>query len=114
MGDQKAGAELPVWVAMVGVNPGIANQAVYGDTKGAYFWVAAAAQNQDHFRWLVKTELSRRGLSLAEVSDVMLAEDARTNRLNADIDWQSMITGAMTTRGLFIGSHFFIYEQGSE
>ncbi len=103
-----------VWIAMLGVNPSSANQAVYGDTKGAYFWVAGRANSEDDFRLLIGTEMSRRGLSLAEVSDVMRGVDAIRERQGAEIDWKQMIDRAKASPGLVLGDDFFIYPEGSE
>jgi hypothetical protein len=38
-----------IWIAMLGLNPGPANQAVFGDPKGVYFWVAGCATSERSF-----------------------------------------------------------------
>ena len=102
---------MSVWIAMVGVKPGIANKALYGDSKGAYFWVAGRAKNERSFRQLVGAELSRRGLRLDEVSDVMLGRDVVQERRGADIDWDHLIASARDSPGIVIDTQYFIYEQ---
>ena len=67
---------MPVWVAMLGINPGPANRAMFGDPKGVYVWVGARAEDEAQFREIIGAELSRKGLSLNEVTDVMLADVA--------------------------------------
>jgi hypothetical protein len=102
---------MPVWVAMLGVKPGAANKAVFGDTKGVYFWVAGRAQSEGDFRHLVESEISRRGLSLGEVADVMLADDALKERRGADMDWNQLISSAEAASGLAIDPDFYFYEK---
>lgn len=102
---------MSVWIAMVGVKPSIANKALYGASKGAYFWVAGRAKNEKSFRQSVGMELARRGLRLDEVSDVMLGEDAVKKRRGADIDWDRLIASARDSPGIVIDSQYFIYEQ---
>ena len=103
---------MPVWVAMLGVNPGAANKAVFGDTKGVFFWVAGRANSEHDFRRLIESEISRRGLSLDEVSNVMRAEQALTERRGADIDWGQLITEANASPNLAIDQDFSFYEEG--
>jgi hypothetical protein len=94
---------------MVGVNPGAANEAVFADTRGAYFWVAAKATSDGEFRQLIEADIAARGMSVDEVSDVMRGEDAMKKRQNAEIDWEVMIRAAEGAAGLYIDKHFYIY-----
>jgi hypothetical protein len=96
---------------MLGLNPGPANQAVFGDPKGVYFWVAGCATSERAFHRLIEAEMSRRGLSLDEVSDVMRAEDAYERRRGAEIDWTKLLAAAEPTPSLFIDPTLYFYEE---
>jgi hypothetical protein len=102
---------LPVWVAMLGIKPGIANQAIFGDIQGLYVWAAGCAQTESDFRQFVEKDVARRGLSLGEVLHVMPAESAMKNRRGADADWEALIVGAKQTQGIFLDSTYYFYEE---
>jgi hypothetical protein len=104
--------QLPVWVAMLGFKPSIANQAVFGDIKGVYVWAAGCAHTEGEFRRVVEDDSSRRGLSLDEVADVMPAEKAVRNRPGADVNWDALIAGAKQTPGIFLDSTYYFYDEG--
>src|SRR6266849_8044387 len=102
---------MPVWVAMVGVHPGSANRVVFGDTKGVFIWVASRAASADDFRRLLEAEMKRQGLSVDEVSDVTLAQDALKERHGAEIDWERLIAKAEASPRPVIAPNFYFYEQ---
>ena len=111
---QKEGSAQPVWVAMLGIDPGTANLATFGETKGLYVWVAARARNEAEFCDLIETEASSRGLSVNDIADVMLADVALKERPGADIDWKRLIASAIATHGLALDSTYFVYQQSEE
>jgi hypothetical protein len=100
-----------VWVAMVGVNPGSANQAVFGHTEGVYFWAAGRAKSKADFTRLKRTHLERRGMSLAEVSDVMPAEQALEEKRGSEIKFDELIARAKFSAGLAVAPNLYFYEK---
>src|SRR5258706_16194498 len=100
-----------VWVAMVGVNPGSANQAVFGHAEGVYFWAAGRAKGKAEFTRSIRSHLIRWGMSLAEVSEVMPAEQALEEKRGAEIKFDELIARAKFSAGLAIAPNLFFYEE---
>jgi hypothetical protein len=50
-------------------------------------------------------------LSLAEVSDVMLADHTINARRGADVDWKGLVAGGVASPTLFMDSNFFFYDE---
>jgi hypothetical protein len=103
---------MPVWLGLVSIKPSKANVAFVGDALGAYFSVAAQAQSESDFRRLIADEMSRRGLVLDEVEDLLTADDALRDR--SDIDWKRLIEAATQSAGLAIGQDVFFYEEDDD
>jgi hypothetical protein len=99
---------------MLGVNPGTANLPTFGDAKGLYVWVAGRARYEGEFRHLIESEVSRRGLSVSEITDVMLADIAVKGRPDAEIDWKALIASAKESPSLALDSTYFFYEKGGQ
>jgi hypothetical protein len=89
----------------------MANQQVFGDTKGVYFWVAGRGKTEGDFRRLIQTELANQGLSLDEVAEVMLAEKGLKEEHPTVNEWKHLIAGAKASPSLVMGSNFYFYEE---
>jgi hypothetical protein len=96
---------------MLGFNPGAANQAVFGDTQGLFVWVAGRATSEGDFRRLIDAETARLGLSLSEVADVMLGEEAVKERRTAEMDWERLIASGMASAGLALDDTYYFYRE---
>jgi hypothetical protein len=95
---------------MLGINPGTANQAVFGNTQGLYVWVAGRATSESDFRRLIDTEAARLGLGLSGVADVMLGAKALKERRSAEMYWEQLIARGMASPGLALDDTYYFYE----